>query len=443
MIRPHQMVRRRLARRVGRVGRVRRGLAKRRVVRAERAVHLVGRDVVEARAGRTRRPPSSQTCRAALSSSWVPSTLVSMKASGPCDRAVDVRLGGEVDDRRDRVLPEQPLGQPRRRGCRPCTKVKLGSRAAPARGWRGCPRRSARRARRLGRPGCCASQWWTKLAPMKPAPPVTSSLAHRASSSQHGPQVDPPVRPATPERGPGRALVEHAVRRAGAPAWDTRRSGCGRTAPRARSSPSASASSWIATAKSYQLATPASVQWWMPRSSGAPPRPRAPRPATAAQVGVPTWSLTTPDRSRSRMRREHRAHEVPPVGRVDPGGPHHERAPVGDAAPTSRSPASLVRPYTPSGLVAVVGRVGTALRAVEHEIGGEVDQPGTGLARRPRDVGRAARRSPPPPAPAPFGRVHRGVGRGIDHERRAARARARRCTCGVVGHVELRRSARR
>ena len=41
----------------------------------------------------------------------MPTMLVSMNAAGPVDRAVDVRFGGEVDDRARPVLAQQRADQ--------------------------------------------------------------------------------------------------------------------------------------------------------------------------------------------------------------------------------------------------------------------------------------------------------------------------------------------
>ncbi len=78
------------------------------------------------------------------------------------------------------------------------------------------------------------------------------------------------------------------------------------------SRPSANASSWMATAKSYQLATPASVQWNRP---DCPSSAQMARARLAAWVGVPIWSATTRTSSRSAIRRS--------MVRVIINFPHH------------------------------------------------------------------------------------------------------------------------
>ena len=73
-------------------------LGERRVVGPEGAVHLVGGDVVEAE--RPRRPRPAQTSARAAFEQLVRADHVGVdERVGTVDGAVDVRLGGEVDDR--------------------------------------------------------------------------------------------------------------------------------------------------------------------------------------------------------------------------------------------------------------------------------------------------------------------------------------------------------
>ena len=58
--------------------------------------------------------------------------LVWMKAAGPCDRAVDVALGGEMHDRARPVLLRAARAPARGRRCRRCTKTWRGSSAQRA-----------------------------------------------------------------------------------------------------------------------------------------------------------------------------------------------------------------------------------------------------------------------------------------------------------------------
>jgi hypothetical protein len=76
----------------------------------------------------------------------------------------------------------------------------------------------------------------------------------------------------------------------------------GRTSTFVCSTPRARAMSWIAAAKSYHEATPASVKWCTPAISSSARRSSA-RARLAAWVGVPTWSATTEMLSRVDIRR--------------------------------------------------------------------------------------------------------------------------------------------
>ena len=122
--------RRRLGGRVRAVGRVRRRLRERRVVGAERAVDLVGGHVQEAeRVARVAVERASSSALTSSSRAKVPTTLVSTKAAGPVDRAVDVALGGEVDDR--------PRLMRRAAGCRPargrrCRRARIHGGRSPS-----------------------------------------------------------------------------------------------------------------------------------------------------------------------------------------------------------------------------------------------------------------------------------------------------------------------
>src|SRR5215469_9127164 len=70
----------------------------------------------------------------------------------------------------------------------------------------------------------------------------------------------------------------------------------------APSTPSATASSAIATAKSYQLATPESHQWYKP-AVGRRVKAHSTRASPVTLVGAPIWSSTTVSCGRLRMRR--------------------------------------------------------------------------------------------------------------------------------------------
>ena len=82
-VRPRQMIRPRLRCRVGAVRRVRRRLAECRIVRPQRSIHLIRRNMQKPET--LRAPPRStplQYARACSSSTNVPCTLVRMNASG-------------------------------------------------------------------------------------------------------------------------------------------------------------------------------------------------------------------------------------------------------------------------------------------------------------------------------------------------------------------------
>ena len=119
----HEVVARRLARRIRAVRLVGVGLAERRVVVAERAVDLVGRDVQEAERRCSSAVELVQCARAASSSVKVPCTLVRMKSAGPVDAAVDVALGREVHDGARPVRRRAGRRAARRSQMSPCTKT--------------------------------------------------------------------------------------------------------------------------------------------------------------------------------------------------------------------------------------------------------------------------------------------------------------------------------
>src|ERR1043166_8159467 len=54
--------------------------------------------------------------------------------------------------------------------------------------------------------------------------------------------------------------------------------------------PRATPSSWIATARSYQLATPASAQWWIPDRSARRTIDQSASARLGAQDGLPNWA---------------------------------------------------------------------------------------------------------------------------------------------------------
>src|SRR5579864_4305593 len=108
------------------------------------------------------------------------------------------------------------------------------------------------------------------------------------------------------------------------------------------STPSDTASSAIATAKSYQLATPESHQWYSPetRRRLKAHKTRA-RPVTL--VGAPIWSLTTVKWGRLLMRRSMVVTKLRPSAEYS----HEVRITVlceGSSRITASSPCSFVLP---------------------------------------------------------------------------------------------------
>ena len=136
VVRAHQVVGAGLGRGVGRVGRVGRRLRER-PGRAERAVDLVGRDVQEAEAVRR---VLAQVEPRGLEQLEGARHVRAHERPRVVDRAVDVGLGGEVDDGRGAVLARRPPAPPRGRRCRPGRTRSAGAtRRRP--GSPGCPRR--------------------------------------------------------------------------------------------------------------------------------------------------------------------------------------------------------------------------------------------------------------------------------------------------------------
>ena len=106
MVGAHQMVGGRLAGRIGRVGRVGERLGEGRRIGLERAEHLVGRHVVEAVIYRARavQPDLARRLQQAVRAHHVGGD----ERIGTVDRTVDMALGGEVHDRVDGLLAQQP-----------------------------------------------------------------------------------------------------------------------------------------------------------------------------------------------------------------------------------------------------------------------------------------------------------------------------------------------
>ena len=147
----HQMIGRRLARRVRRVRRVRRLLAEL-PVGAERAVDLVGRDVQEAERRRAprRRAPRSERPRRLEQHERADDVGVDERPRA-VDRPIDVRLGGQVQDRRRPVRPRTRAPSRSRSAMSACDERHPRIVERRRRGSAGCPRRSACRRRPGGR----------------------------------------------------------------------------------------------------------------------------------------------------------------------------------------------------------------------------------------------------------------------------------------------------
>jgi len=113
VIGPHEVVRPRLARRVGAVGLVPMVLGEGRCIGGQRPVDLVGGDMQESE-GRPLRPvqarPVAPRC---LQEPEGPHHIRLDEGLGPMDRAVHMGLGREVHDRPRAVLGEQPGHQRR------------------------------------------------------------------------------------------------------------------------------------------------------------------------------------------------------------------------------------------------------------------------------------------------------------------------------------------
>ena len=95
----HEMIGRRLGRRVGAVRPVPIRLGKSRFVLTERAEHLVGRDVQKSKSGFVRRTEVFVKRAGRFQQPECPHDIGRDEIGGAVDRAIDVRLRGKVDDR--------------------------------------------------------------------------------------------------------------------------------------------------------------------------------------------------------------------------------------------------------------------------------------------------------------------------------------------------------
>ncbi len=105
----HQMIGAGLGGGVGRVGGVGRGFSKRRIVVLERAVNLIGRDVMEAAA--IRRLPVQPSGAGGFQQREGADQIGLHEGRRPGDGAVHMAFGGEVGDGVDGVLAQQPVHQ--------------------------------------------------------------------------------------------------------------------------------------------------------------------------------------------------------------------------------------------------------------------------------------------------------------------------------------------
>ena len=108
---PHQMIGRGLGRRVGAVRLIAARLGEGRFVGRERTKHLVGRHVQEAERRLVRRAEAVAIGAACFQQAERAHHVGADEIRGAVDRAVDMRLGGEVDHRRRPVFPQQAHDQ--------------------------------------------------------------------------------------------------------------------------------------------------------------------------------------------------------------------------------------------------------------------------------------------------------------------------------------------
>ena len=247
---------------------------------------------------------------------------------------------------------------------------------------------AAARRRRPARPGLSTRRAELTARPAERrsalAAAATQRLATRLGSARCSASRQSPIG-GEPGPRPGR-MAEHAVGRPRGAAGPDRRCGSAGPGPgrrRAAGTPPG----------------PARTRWSRRNSSrdrcpaARPTRPaRRSAPATSTvQVGCPRWSSTTCDVGP----------RCAPAGsssrtKLLPCAPYSQAVrttyPVSPGwSSTACSPASLVRPYAVRGAVRAVLRVRLAGLAVEHVVGGRLDQRGAAAPRTPRP-------GPPPPA---------------------------------------------
>ena len=111
----HQVIRSSLARRIRGVRRIRRAFGERRIIPAERAVDLVGGDVVEAPPARGRGARQLLLDQPVLAAGFEQGVCAddvgAHELAGAADRAIDVRFGSKVHNSVDGVLAQQACDQ--------------------------------------------------------------------------------------------------------------------------------------------------------------------------------------------------------------------------------------------------------------------------------------------------------------------------------------------
>ena len=234
-----------------------------------------------------------------------------------------------------------------------------------------------------------------------------------------------------------------------------------RTPPRAcrsRAASRAAASPWSATRPSRSARPSASPGHGAPppRTSRSPARARSSHPSRprgrcrrSDPAQPPPISRAAIARMASRqIRRAGRASRLvrhdPQLAVALPGGKHgadevlagrriHPRRPQHDRARARRQhgllAGQLARAVDALRRRGVGLDIGRALEPVEHVVGGDVDQRDAGRLAQPRQFRRPVAVGPERRVRIVLGRIDRGIGRGIHHQRRRARREHRRRRC--------------
>ena len=144
--------------------------------------------------------------------------------------------------------------------------------------------------------------------------------------------------------------------------------------------------------------------------------PRMASAMSAAPVGQPHWSATTCEPVALAAKAQHRLDEVRAVRAENPGGAQDHVAvePLADR-PLAGCLAGPVDAERPERIVFGVGR---RLGAVEHVIGGKVDERDPGLGRGFGQMGRPIGVDGECRIRLRFGAINGGIGGGVDDQRR-------------------------